>query len=323
MGERLKATLEALRRAAPGLSWAWASLGVIPALLFAFSRLSPLGPEHYFASVAFVVLAWAGPRARQFSLVAAFFTLIALGYTLLGYLGPLRPEVHVADLWNADRALFPGPNGVSLADWISSSRHPLFDAVAGATYIAYLAEIVAIATWLFLRGDRARSLRLAITFALTNVIGWGVWLAFPAAPPWYVDLYGLGPAVLDAAPSAAGATRFDALVGVPMFSRFYAQNTNIFGAMPSLHCCYAVSSALVCYGVGKGMRVFTLAFASVMALSAVYLRHHYVLDVVAGVGLAVVVHLLLDPLFSNKRAAAASESERFELGERAAPECTS
>ncbi len=322
MRERSKATLAAPRRATPGHSWAWVSLAVIPALLFGFSQLAPLGPEHHFAAAAFVVLAWAGPRARQFSLIAAFFTLTALGYTLLGFLSPLRAGVHVADLWSADRVLFPGPNGSSLADWISSSPNPLFDVIAGVTYITYLAEVVAIATWLFFRGDSSRSLRLAITFALTNVIGWALWLLFPAAPPWYVDLYGLGPAILDAAPSAAGATRFDALVGIPVFSSFYAQNTNIFGAMPSLHCCYAASAALVCYGVGKGMRAFTLAFACVMALSAVYLRHHYVLDVVAGVGLAVVVHLLFDRAFSKRRAAPAPGNEPFELEGRA-PGCTS
>ena len=59
----------------------------------------------------------------------------------------------------------------------------------------------------------------------------------PAEPPT-----GDGPADLAALPSPAGTARFDALLGIHYFASFYARNTNVFGAMPSLHASYPFST---------------------------------------------------------------------------------
>jgi membrane-associated phospholipid phosphatase len=109
-------------------------------------------------------------------------------------------------------------------------------------------------------------------------------LTFPAAPPWYVDQYGLGPAHLEAVASAAGAARFDAFFGIHYFASFYARSKDVFGAMPSLHVAYPVVVVLAVWNVRpRWVRVLAVAWAALIAFAAVYLNHHYVIDVIAGV----------------------------------------
>lgn len=126
-----------------------------------------------------------------------------------------------------------------------------------------------------------------------NLLGWSVWFLYPAAPPWYVDHYGPGPALLDVVSSPAGLARVDAWLGVPLATDFYAKSANVFGALPSLHVAYATLVAHVSWSLRGWPRFATICFALSMAFSAVYLRHHYILDVLAGAVLALLVGFVL------------------------------
>jgi membrane-associated phospholipid phosphatase len=128
---------------------------------------------------------------------------------------------------------------------------------------------------------------------VANLLGWLIWMLYPAAPPWYVDRYGTGPAVLDAVSDPGGLVRLDSLLDLPLAKTFYAQSANVFGAMPSLHTCYATLIALLSWPLGGWLRVSTMGFAVGLAFSALYLRHHYLLDVLAGAVLACCVHGLV------------------------------
>jgi membrane-associated phospholipid phosphatase len=219
--------------------------------------------------------------------------LAGLAYDLLRLVAHWRADtIHVADLWHAEATLFPWPGGGSLGDAISRNTHPVLDAITGAAYITYLPQAMLVAAWLYVR-SQPRMAVLTWNFALLSVLGWAVWLAWPAAPPWYVDTWGTGPANLAAPASAAGAARFDQLFGVNVFGSFYSRSWNVFGAMPSLHVGYATIVATACWPLGGWLRRSTAGYAAVMAFAAVYLRHHYILDVVAGVFLAMFVHQLV------------------------------
>lgn len=270
--------------------WAWASLGVMPLVALGLHLAIGLRPEHVAICLLVVGLAWAGPRARRFTSLAAPMAVTGIAYDLLRLVRHWRADhIHVDDLWHAEAALFPWPGEGSLGDAISRATHPVLDLITGAVYITYLPWCVVIAGWLYFTNKRAMA-TLSWTFALVSVLGWIVWLAWPAAPPWYVDVHGLGPADLAAAPSAAGALRFDQLLGVDVFGSFYGRSWNVFGAMPSLHVGYAVIVAAAAWPVGGWLRRSTVAYAVLMAFGAVYLRHHYILDVVAGLVLAMLTN---------------------------------
>jgi membrane-associated phospholipid phosphatase len=225
------------------------------------------------------------------------FGLVVLCYEAIR-LAPRSSTVHITELVELESRFFSvlteaGPR--TLSDVIASHTHPLLDLWCGATYLSWVLGVLVAAAYLFTRHRRG-AFELSLGFLVVNLAGWAIWFLYPAAPPWYVDLYGTGPAVLHAPSSAAGLARFDALLGVPLTSSLYSKSAYVFGAMPSLHVAYATLVAWVSFPVGGKLRAAGLGFAASMAFSAVYLRHHYIIDVVAGVALAVPVALLVQSL---------------------------
>jgi membrane-associated phospholipid phosphatase len=262
------------------------------------------------------------PRVRRVvSFLAHLSPLVGTGlvYELLRGLFHHRGSVHVGDLFALEARLFEvstanGPR--ALSDVIAHATTPWLDALCGLTYFLFLIEVVAVAAYLFFARSRSSALELTLGFFFVNLLGWAIWIVYPAAPPWYVDQYGTGPALLDVVSSPAGLERVDAWLGLPLATTFYSKSANVFGAMPSLHMAYATLVAWVAARHGGWLRVVTLLYAASMALSAVYLRHHYILDVLAGAALA----LLVGAVSVAVRQRSAHETERDAVepaGERA------
>jgi membrane-associated phospholipid phosphatase len=259
--------------------------------------------------------------------VAGPFALTGLGYDFLRLAMPLRGRIHVDDLWRAENALFgitTSSGRLVITDWIATHTHPVLDAIFGGVYVLYLIVPLLVAASLYARVSVEDALIMSSTFAVMSVIGWFIWLAWPAAPPWYVDRHGLGGAVLDAAPSAAGGARFDDLFGVNLFRRFYERSWNVFGAMPSLHVAYGMLPLIGTWRLGWRARLPAALWAAAMFYASVYLRHHYILDGLAGVAVALaglgVLAALRRALQLLARDRAASERERLDhAGPAAAP----
>jgi membrane-associated phospholipid phosphatase len=232
-----------------------------------------------------------------------------LVYELLRGLFHYRGTVHVGDLFELEARLFSvataeGPR--ALSDVVSRHTGPWLDVLSGATYFLFLIEVIAAATYLFFRA-RPKALEVSLGFLVVNLLGWAIWFVYPAAPPWYVDQYGMGPALLDVVSSPAGLARVDAWLGLPVATVFYSKSANVFGALPSLHVAYATLVAVVAAPLGGWVRWSTIGFALSMAFSAVYLRHHYILDVVAGSVLAVLVGLCIRRAWGPRRSTAGHE----------------
>jgi membrane-associated phospholipid phosphatase len=244
-----------------------------------------------------VGLALAGGRALFLARTAFPLWLTGVLYlNLQPVLLPLRGPILTGQLFALDAALFPAPGGGGWPAFFS--RHPrvALDVVAGLAYLVYLLEFFAVFLFFHFR-ERPIARRMAWCFLAVNVLGIAGYVLFPAAPPWYVLAHGPGPAELAAAPSAAGAARFDALFGIRYFAAFYAKNPNVFGAMPSLHVAYPTIAA--CFLARRGLVPAALGavFAAWVAFSAVYLVHHYVLDVVAGAAVGLAAFALVEGFF--------------------------
>jgi membrane-associated phospholipid phosphatase len=115
------------------------------------------------------------------------------------------------------------------------------------------------------------------------------------APPWYVTGYGFGPARLDVHSTPAAAARFDQLLGTHVFDEVYGRGVDVYGAYPSLHVAYPLMAAWTVFRVPelRWARAPAVAFFLLMSLSAVYLQHHYVIDVLLGYGYALVTLALV------------------------------
>ena len=73
----------------------------------------------------------------------------------------------------------------------------------------------------------------------------------------------------------------------------YGKTANIFGAIPSLHVAYPMLAVWFSFRIGAA-RAWAVTFFVVMAFSAVYLNHHYILDVLWGASYALIVGWAMD-----------------------------
>jgi membrane-associated phospholipid phosphatase len=242
--------------------------------------------EHVAADAVLILLPWVGPRGLAFVRAALPLWITGVVVDNVRYV-PLLATIHTDDIRRLEIALFPGPGGLSWPEWLDAHPTVGLDLACGFAYATYLLEFFLVSGYFYLRSEPRRFSALAWSFFAANVLGIVIYLLLPVAPPWYLMLHGPGPADPTAPGYAAGAARFDALLGIHYFSSFYARNPNVFGAMPSLHVSYPVLVVWYTWDRGWGWRVATLAFATLVAFAAVYLAHHYIIDVIAGAVLAV------------------------------------
>jgi membrane-associated phospholipid phosphatase len=244
-------------------------------------------------------------KTRLFLRTFLPFIVIGAIYDSLRYYlaGGIAGRVHVAGPYLLDRAWF-GVGGRTLNEVFAVHHWPIVDLVTGAAYLLYVGAFLSLAMLEFLAGRAAHAAVLARCFFAVNVIGFVTYFLYPAAPPWYVAAHGLGPAQMSAAPSEAAAHRFDALLGTHMFENVYGHSVEVFGAIPSLHVAYPVMAAVLAFWIRelRWARWPAVIYAAIMCFGAVYLQHHYVIDVLIGLAYAAVVVVTIQA-WGRRRAA--------------------
>lgn len=211
--------------------------------------------------------------------------------------------VDVSQLYHTEKGLFGIHSQGQLLTpnefWLR--HHTAFlDVLCGVFYLCWVPIPLAFAGYLFFKNSRL-FLEFSLTFLLVNLLGFVVYYLHPAAPPWYVQQHGLAFQPLTMG-STAGLARFDDFFGVSIFKGIYAKNANIFAAMPSLHSAYPV--IVLFYALKNKSGVFNIFFFTVMVgiwFAAVYTSHHYVLDVLAGISIALTGIFIIRLLLAKSR----------------------
>jgi membrane-associated phospholipid phosphatase len=269
-------------------------------------------------SVALLTLTfYGGPRTHSLYQFFLPFTLYIVLYDSQGYYADLiRGEVRVREPYQFDKTFF----GIETAEgrlipsqWLQSHTHQVLDIITSLAYLLFIPIFLIVALFFRFQLEKIANNRLSPEFIQkkTHALMWGMfWLNilccstyywYPAAPPWYVDAYGFGPAQLDIVPSAAGALRFDDMFGVNLFKEFYAKCPNAFGAIPSGHVAFPMLCAYFAFKL-KSLRVFCGLFFLLIAFAAVYLNHHYILDVLWGAAYGLLVGWAMNAYYSSSSA---------------------
>lgn len=238
---------------------------------------------------------------RRLLLTMSPFIVFGALYLLMGLFPSYeyRP-VDIRGLYDVERALF----GVTLADgsvltpneWFCAHTSATADILAGVFYLCWVPLPLLFAFWLFFTGRQVMCFRFASAFLLVNLLGFAVYYIHPAAPPWYVMKHGFN-LVVPTPGDVAGLSRFDELVGVPVFGTIYSGNSNVFAALPSLHAAYCPVACF--YAMKAHERAWTVLLAVVSAgiwWTAVYTCHHYAVDVLLGIATAIVGLTLYESL---------------------------
>lgn len=262
-----------------------------------------------------LVLYYLGPRFKAVNqfLMPLFLTAI-LYDTQRYYADAIRGEIRVKEPYDFDKRFFGITTDAGVLtpnEWWQKHTFPVLDFITGIAYIIFIPIYVLTAAWFRFwvsrKGTALRSAKSVLLrspqvmwgFLFLNLLGWSTYYWYPASPPWYVELYGFGPARTDIPANLAGCARFDALLGMPIFANWYGRSADVHGAIPSLHIAYPLMAVYYAFRFGS-LRVATTVFFVLMCFSAVYLNHHYILDVIWGAAYALLVSFFLDMYWNWK-----------------------
>ncbi len=245
--------------------------------------------ENLAVLTAALVLFSVGPRTKKLFLGVYPLGLVGILYDtmkLIENVGVTAESVHLCDLRALEIRLFgvdvngrPG----TLHDYWQLHSTPFLDRLCAIPYATFIFVCCGTAVWLYFK-DYSAMRRFTWCFLALNVAGFITYHVYPAAPPWYFHTHGCTIDLATHASEGPNLARVDAWLGVPYFAGMYGRASDVFGAMPSLHVAYSLIVVLEGWASFRPFwRGASLAFFFLMAFSAIYLDHHWVLDAVAGI----------------------------------------
>ena len=222
--------------------------------------------------------------------------------------GVSAPRVHVCDLRQHELDLFGFTSGgvkMTLQDYFLQHSSPIADLYFAIPYGTFIYVSVLFATYLYFK-DYVALKRYTWTFFLMNIAAYVTYHVYPAAPPWYFHARGC---VADLTAHASEGTHLaavDAMIGFNYFGAFYGRSADVFGAVPSLHVAYPLLIVLEGWRTFRVVgRAFSLLFWASMVCAAVYLDHHWIIDVILGLAYGAGIHLLARAVFKQSASAPA------------------
>lgn len=267
------------------------------------------------------VLAYTNAKTKKL-----FWGLLPIGFVgvlydsmrLVKNWGLSEANVHVCDLRETELKWFGvTADGVrmTMQDYFQANWHIVADVICSIPYGLFIPVIIAYAIYLYFKDFTAQQ-RFTWTFLLLNVAGFITYHVYPAAPPWYQHQYGCTVDLMAHASEGPNLARVDALLGINWFSGFYGRSSDIFGAVPSLHVAYPLTIVLEGWRRHRVWgRALSVVFYLWMCFSAVYLDHHWVIDILIGSIYAVAAVSLMRVVFAREEEQVAELPARANLGE--------
>jgi hypothetical protein len=224
-------------------------------------------------------------KSRDFLKLFLPFILTGVIYDSMRYFywQGIDGNVHVLEPYLRDLNWF-GIRGQTPNEFCQVNANVILDLLCGFAYLTFVAEYLLVAFFLFFSGNYYLLQIFGWSFFVDNVFGFITYFIYPAAPPWYVNHFGFGPAHMGILPNSAQAYRFDEILGTHFFDQVYGRGVDVYGAYPSLHVSYPFLVIWVTFQVPAlgWARIPALLFYGLMCFSAVYLQHHYVVDLLLG-----------------------------------------
>jgi hypothetical protein len=212
-------------------------------------------------------------------------------------------RLHDCDLRDLELSLFGFTSGgarMTIHDWVQAHPNLPLDLVCAVPYGTFIFASIAFAAFLYWK-DYPALQRYAWTFFALNVAGFVTHHLYPAAPPWYFHSHGCAVDLATRASEGPNLARVDAFIGFRYFGGFYGRSKDVFGAMPSLHVTYPLLILLEGWRNFRApMRAASVMFFVTMVFAAVYLDHHWVLDVIAGIAYCLAAHFAFKRLFARQ-----------------------
>jgi len=191
-------------------------------------------------------------------------------------------DIHVTDLIFYEKFLFSGviPAYYLQTNLTNLPYSQVIGVIASIFYMSHFVVpiIVAMILW---RKNKSLYWNFITGLLILSYLGFITYVFYPAAPPWWATQYGF-------------------LIDQPVYVLSYSMpaaiqvaGPNPVAAMPSLHMAYSTYIIAFCmYVWGKRMSWLIIIPLGV-AFATMFLGHHYVIDLIAGVVYALVVLALI------------------------------
>lgn len=225
--------------------------------------------------------------------------LLIAGYEMMRKLaGQMVAEqgrnVHVQDLIAADRAIFAGqlPTIWLQERLYDAGRVHWYDYTALLFYALHFVFPLAFAFLLWLT-HKERFWQFTLAFLIMTYAAFAFFLFFPAAPPWFAERYGYLDGVQWPAGQALQAMVPQQYNNFDTYKIWDDVSGNAVAAMPSLHASFPWLVLLFAVKFYGRRGLLFLPYSPILWFSIVYLGHHWVVDVVAGVAWATVCFVFI------------------------------
>lgn len=280
------------------------ALGLALAYLLWVNFVVGFRADHLALPIICFGLFFAGATSRKIMWALFFFMLYWVLYDSMRIYPNFEfNPVHVAEPYDIEKWLFGFEyhgQVVTPNEFFEENTHPIPDVLSGLFYLSWVPVPVAFAVWLFFR-DKRMLIDFSLAFLLTNLFGFVLYYAYPAAPPWYVELHGFQEN-FSIPGNEAGLANFDRIMGVELFHSMYAKNANVFAAIPSLHSAYPILPLY--FAMKRKMWTASWVFFVICVgiwFAAVYSRHHYFIDVLLGIACALATIFVFEKIILKTR----------------------
>lgn len=261
-------------------------------------------PDHYLLLTILPIAYYIHPQTRRVAYaLSPFLAYWWLYDSIRIFPNYLFQTVHIAEPYLLEKSIFgiATSQGILIpCEYFERHNWAAADIIGGFIYLNFLTVPLLYAAYLWWI-DKQYFVRFALSFWLICCAGFIIYYLYPAAPPWYIGLYGFD-FCAPISGSAAGLARFDEALGVSVFGGMYGLSPNVFGAMPSLHCAYPV---LMCLYVWRFKQTIIKPIAFLFMIgtwfTAVYSGHHYIIDAIAGIITAIVVYWIAENIIFKQK----------------------
>jgi membrane-associated phospholipid phosphatase len=283
------------------------------ALVFFFPSAAVTMRAHaYFAQVGKVPKHISGDLARIFAVIGIVMVFIGVrkwnptgkfwkfireaapfGLAILIYTN-LHDTIHFVnpnDIHWALIAIDDWMFGVQPVIWAQKFYHPILTEYFSFAYMNYFVIPLVIPFFLYFKGRYFAYRETMLGIILSYYFGYILYVLFPAAPPRLV--------------LADQFTRdFTGFLFSSAQTQVIISAASSRGAFPSLHCATTLLSMIYAWKHTRTMFWAFLPIAVSLVIATVYLRHHYVIDIIAGFALSIFVYLIapkIDKWWCKKR----------------------
>ena len=172
---------------------------------------------------------------------------------------------------------------------LSKLANPVFDLLSAIPYLIHFPLPILFAVYLLITPKkRVFVYQFFWLHGWVNLIGVIIQITIPTAPPWFVDsaVFDEHGNVLYTVPVEGGFSRLDRSLGITLFHGLYSTSPLPFGAFPSLHCGWPT---VVLFSHPWGGWKVGLTHVIWISFAAMYITHHYLVDILGAILLTAIV----------------------------------